>query len=158
MTSSKRILVVDDDEAIQSLLEVLLLRRGFSVDRAFDGDEALKKLRSHTYDLLLLDLMMPRINGFEVLQELRCVQPEMLKRTVVFTAASENTLRYFDERQVFRLIRKPFDINAIIGALTECLTAASGDDRKSAGRRNAAAIEPPGSRLNVVPMRRKVRW
>jgi DNA-binding response OmpR family regulator len=141
MTSSNRILVVDDDDAIQTLLDVLLLRQGFAVERASDGGEALKKLRRRSYEVVLLDIMMPRVNGFEVLQELRCVRPEMLRRTIVFTAASDRTLAHFDEGQVFRLIRKPFDIGVITTALEDCI-AAHGSGGPHAGkplRRSSAA-------------------
>lgn len=146
MKHSKSILVIDDDDAIQTLMKVVLLRRGFAVYRARDGEEALSELRLRKYDLLLLDLMMPKVNGFEVLRELRSLFPYLLKRTVVFTAVSDATLQHFDENQVFRLVRKPFDINTLVNALDDCLAA------HESKRRRARKLAPdPASPPAAVP-------
>ena len=114
------VLVIDDDNGIQSLMGVLLKRQNYEVDIAHDGEEALQKLRERTYAAILLDLMMPRVNGFEVLHELKALKPQILERTIVFTAASEATLRDFDTSHVFRLIRKPFDIQNVASAVNDC--------------------------------------
>jgi two-component system, OmpR family, response regulator len=66
-----RILLVDDDVALGELLKQYLATEGFSVDTALDGDSALRMARGGGYDLLILDVMMPRMNGLDVLRELR---------------------------------------------------------------------------------------
>ncbi|HBL18394.1 MAG: hypothetical protein A2X36_14510 [Elusimicrobia bacterium GWA2_69_24] len=69
--STKRVLIVDDDESILDLLEHLVKREGFQVDRASDGAEALRKVEAVTPDLIILDFMLPGMGGFEVVKELQ---------------------------------------------------------------------------------------
>jgi len=71
MAITARLLLVDDDEAIRSLLSRRLLRSGYHVDLAEDGNRALEMVQSHTYDLLLLDHLMPGMSGIEVLRRIR---------------------------------------------------------------------------------------
>jgi DNA-binding response OmpR family regulator len=114
------VLIVDDDDGIQSLMKALLVRREINVDCATDGEVALRKLRERTYDSIVLDLMLPKVNGFEVVRDLKARTPELLKRTIVVTAASNLTLRDFDGDQVRRVMRKPFDITEFIDEVLAC--------------------------------------
>jgi CheY-like chemotaxis protein len=66
----ERILVVDDDESVAQMIETALLSRGYSVETATDGRECLEKVKLFDPDLILLDVMMPEMNGWEVLEEL----------------------------------------------------------------------------------------
>ena len=68
---AKKILIADDEQNIVISLEFLMKREGFTVCIAADGQEAIDKVRSETPDLVLLDIMMPRKNGYEVCQEIR---------------------------------------------------------------------------------------
>ena len=68
---AKKILVVDDERHIVRLVEVNLQRAGYEVVTAFDGVEALEKVQSEKPDMIVLDVMMPRKDGFEVLQDLQ---------------------------------------------------------------------------------------
>jgi len=68
---AKKILIVDDEEDIVNLVRMILEDAGYQVYASTDGREALEKLRKDTYDLVLLDLMMPFFSGWEVLKELR---------------------------------------------------------------------------------------
>lgn len=63
---SKRLLVVDDDDEIRELLEFDLSHSGYSVDTATNGLDGLNKAVTNSYDLVLLDVMMPKMNGFDV--------------------------------------------------------------------------------------------
>ena len=67
----KRILIVDDDDEIRELLEFDIASSGYFVDTAKDGLEGLNKALNNTYDLVLLDVMMPKMNGFEVCKNIR---------------------------------------------------------------------------------------
>ena len=64
--SQKRVLIVDDDDEIRELLEFDIASSGYFVDTAKDGMEGLNKVLNNTYDIVLLDVMMPKMNGFEV--------------------------------------------------------------------------------------------
>ncbi|MBP7215804.1 MAG: response regulator [Candidatus Omnitrophica bacterium] len=66
-----KVLVVDDEKDIVELLRVKLVKEGYDVVVAYDGEEALKKVKDDNPDIILLDLMLPKRNGFEVLKEVR---------------------------------------------------------------------------------------
>ena len=67
----RSVLIVDDDEAIIELLEFLVRKEGFRVEKAVDGEEALKKAKALHPDLILLDMMLPKYGGYEILRELQ---------------------------------------------------------------------------------------
>ena len=115
-----KVLLAEDDRGIRDLMTTVLNRSGIDVDAVGDGASALKHIQSNGYEAVLLDLMLPEVNGFEVLRELRAVSPRTLGRTIVVTAASESTLRDFDRTQVFALIRKPFDIQQLLLTVADC--------------------------------------
>jgi DNA-binding response OmpR family regulator len=70
-TSTPRILLVDDEHSVQKLLAYPLRKEGYEVVSALDGREALDRLRDGTFDLVVLDLMLPKVDGFEVCRQLR---------------------------------------------------------------------------------------
>lgn len=117
-----RVLVVDDDNAIRTLVTTVLVRNGYSVESAQDGEEAIETIADNEFDAIVLDLMMPKVDGFEVIECLERMDVERLKRCViVLTAVSEKDLRKLDGSRVFRVIRKPFDLAELVGAVNECV-------------------------------------
>jgi len=79
-TKPKRILAVDDDPSLRHTLKHLLRSRGYDVEEARDGDEALRKLQTARFDLVFLDLTMPKVSGDEVMKRL---SPAFLEGTPV---------------------------------------------------------------------------
>ena len=79
-----RILIVDDDSSIRTLLSVVASRAGVESESAVDGLEAMQKLESGTFDLVVLDLSMPRMNGYDLIDRLRGRRPR--PAVVVLTA------------------------------------------------------------------------
>ncbi len=69
--ADKLVLIVDDDASVRELIEFVVKKEGFRVDKAGDGEEALQKARRISPDLILLDLMLPKFGGFEILRELQ---------------------------------------------------------------------------------------
>src|ERR1035437_2344528 len=69
--ADKLVLIVDDDESVRELIEFIVKKEGFRIEKASDGEEALTKARSVNPDLILLDLMLPKFGGFEILRELQ---------------------------------------------------------------------------------------
>ena|ERR1700741_5017009 len=121
-TQPSRVLIVDDDKSIRTLLTTVLTRKGFSVEAAQNGDEAIDVISDRKFDAIILDLMMPKVDGFEVIEHLERTVPDRLRRNVlVLTAVANKELRKLDEKQIFRIIRKPFDLDEVIEAVTECV-------------------------------------
>jgi CheY-like chemotaxis protein len=121
MRLEKRILVVDDDATTRTLLQTVLRKRGWLTDVARDGIEAGEKLARCRYSLLLLDLMMPRMSGHELLEQLGGMPEGQRPMVVVLTAGG--TPRGFDTRLVVGLVQKPFDIDLLLDTVTGCLAA-----------------------------------
>lgn len=86
----KKILAVDDERHIVRLVQVNLERAGFEVVTAFDGKEALEKVESENPDLVVLDVMMPYMDGFEVLKELRKNQATRSLPVIMLTAKAQD--------------------------------------------------------------------
>lgn len=81
-----RIIFVEDDAVLVKLYQDKLVTEGFEVDSAHDGLEAIQKLGSNDYDLVLLDLILPKVNGFDVLKQLRTSGwPAAKKPVIVFS-------------------------------------------------------------------------
>ncbi|MFL6245236.1 MAG: response regulator transcription factor [Thermoanaerobaculia bacterium] len=115
-----RVLVVEDDPAICTLLEALMRRRGYECDVVSDGNDAIRRLRCHSYSAVLLDLMLPGAFGFDVVRFLHAERPAMTSRVVIITAACAATLRDFDTSSVRTVLRKPFDIQELLDHVAAC--------------------------------------
>jgi CheY-like chemotaxis protein len=124
MTLEKRILVVDDDDTIRALLRTVLRRRGFRVDSARNGVEALERMTRCRYSLIVLDLMMPRMSGYEMLEHLTDAAIRGSARVLVLTAGIEP--RVLNTDFVVGTIHKPFDIELFIDAVSGYLAAVDG--------------------------------
>jgi DNA-binding response OmpR family regulator len=121
--SAKTVLVVDDDVAIVSLLRANLEMSGYRVQVAYDGVEALEKIQAEMPDLVILDIQMPRLSGWEVLRDLRRHEKTAMLPVIMLTILgdSENITRGWSEG-VDCYIPKPFDVDevmAMIGRLLE---------------------------------------
>lgn len=114
----KRILIVDDDDPIRMLLFTVLRKRGFRVDSARNGEEAVEKSRLCRYSIVLLDLMMPRMSGYEFLEEVETWPEDQRPLVIVLTAGSEP--RNLNPKIVAGTIRKPFDIELLVDTIAAC--------------------------------------
>ncbi|MCR4597172.1 MAG: response regulator transcription factor [Lachnospiraceae bacterium] len=103
-----RVLVVDDEKLIVKGLKFSLEQDGLTVDSAYDGEEALALIRENKYDIVLLDLMLPKMNGYEVCQEVRSFSDVPI---VMLTAKSEDMDKILGlEYGADDYITKPFNI------------------------------------------------
>lgn len=120
MPRERRILVTDDDDAIRALLLTILRRRGFKVDTARDGNEAMQRCMQCRYSLVVLDLMMPRMSGYDFLKAIEALEPELRPMVLVLTAG---TLPHpLNPDVVAGSMRKPFDIGMLIDTVSACVT------------------------------------
>lgn len=115
--AKQRLLIVDDDKPIRHLLSRLAHRAGFDADTAKDGHDAIEKLNAATYDIVVIDLMMPRISGFELVEHINTLHPR--PTVIVATAMMNGDIRRIDDSMIRRVIRKPFDIDTVMKALIE---------------------------------------
>jgi DNA-binding response OmpR family regulator len=117
--SAKRILIVDDDTGIRGLIRVVLSRDGYEVDEAGDGAEGLLAMEKVRYDAVILDLMMPGVNGFQVVAELE-ERRAYQHCVIIMSAAAESTIQELRSPVIYSKMRKPFDISALLAALRAC--------------------------------------
>jgi DNA-binding response OmpR family regulator len=114
-----RALVVEDDPAIRRLVEKILTRLKIEIDLAGDGRTAIDKLRANHYSVLVLDLMVPVLDGFEVIEFLK--QENVKVPVAVVSAVSQQALTKLDLDIVKLVISKPFDVDEFTKAiLTLC--------------------------------------
>ena len=111
--NQKRILIVDDDDEIRDLLEFDISQSGYFVDTARDGMEGLNKALNNAYDLILLDVMMPKMNGFDVCKNIR--QAKLAIPILMLTAKGtiDDKTEGFDCGADDYLV-KPFDIQEVL--------------------------------------------
>lgn len=110
--SLNRILVADDEESMRWVLSKALKRKGFSVDLAKDGDEALRMIQSSNYDLAILDIKMPGLTGLDLLDQIRELRNELLVVIMTAEASMKNAVEAM-KRGAYDYITKPFDLDVI---------------------------------------------
>jgi CheY-like chemotaxis protein/anti-sigma regulatory factor (Ser/Thr protein kinase) len=119
---SRRILIVDDDRALRTALAGVLAQAGYMAEVAADGQQALGLLETKTIDVVLLDFMLPGMNGLEVLSRVAAL--EHAPRVVMMTADdTPETLLSAVRGQVYRYLRKPFAPAAIVEVVQDVLSA-----------------------------------
>ena len=109
----RRALVADDDPATRYLLGSVLQRHHISYDEASNGADAVKFLKSNEYTLVFLDLLMPRVDGWGVLDYLRNHKPRQMPRTFIVTGVLNQKLSAADQDVVTGLLYKPLDITQV---------------------------------------------
>lgn len=107
-----RILVVDDERFFRQQLGDLLGRRGFEVDTAAGGESAVRKVSEGDYDVVLLDLVMPKLSGLEVLQEMLQVRPHISVVIVTSYGSIESTVAAM-QMGAYHYLTKPIDEEAL---------------------------------------------
>ena len=112
----KSILIVEDDPGTQLLLATLMKRIGFETAVSSNGAQAIEQLNARTFDVVILDLMMPAVSGHDVIAFLGdAKRPE---RVIVCTAAGPRTSAGIDMRVVKAIVRKPFDIDELTSTVS----------------------------------------
>jgi CheY-like chemotaxis protein len=118
-TRTPRVLVADDEDSIRRLVVHVLRRAGFDPVEAVDGQHAIEQLDAAPFDALVLDLMMPRVDGFGVVSHLIETQPRMMEKTVVMTAFPKTAAK---ERlhHLCCILSKPFETAELIQLVQDC--------------------------------------
>jgi len=122
-----RMLVVEDDPSTRELLREFLLEEGWTVKLAQDGKEAILKVRKESFDLVLTDLKMPRMNGIQLLKELQKIIPDTKVVIITATADSEIAAKAM-KLGAYDYITKPFYLDSVLQKVKKAL------QKKSTGK------------------------
>ncbi len=122
--SLKAILLVDDDRQLASALQWILADENFLVDLAYDGAEALLKIKVNEYDAVVCDLMMPRLRGDELFFKATELRPGLADRFIFITGhAADPAIKEFLETQEVKYLVKPFPVGGLINCVRELLAS-----------------------------------
>ena len=119
MSLERKALVVDDDISIRLLVSRILERANFQVDVARDGAEAIEHLKRDDYAFIVLDLMMPRVDGATVIRYMKEHFPSKLPNTLVVSAFGAKAVESVSP-PVGRFLEKPFDVTTLLNHAAEC--------------------------------------
>lgn len=118
----KAILVVDDDQQLASALQWILADENFLVDVAFDGEEAVLKVKAHLYDVVICDLKMPHLQGDQLYLKARDVRPALADRFIFITGyGTDPSVRHFFAENEVKFLLKPFPIDGLLRCVRELL-------------------------------------
>jgi len=120
MGEHARILVVDDEESIRKTLASILEEKGYSVDTAENGKEAIKKSKANFYNLALIDIRLPDMEGTKLLTSLRETTPKMVKIIITGYPSLQNAIEAVN-KGADAYILKPFDMDSVLNTIKENL-------------------------------------
>ena len=140
----KRVLVIDDDDSVRRLVTRALSGAGHKVYGADDGVQAIECLRSTEYDVIILDLAMPRVDGFAVLHYLRESDPYLLRRVIVLTGGSPEAV---NGDPIFSVILKPFTMARLLAEVGNCCRQPADHGPVQAATEEDTAARRPISRI-----------
>ncbi len=132
------VLIVEDDTAIRTLMVAALRREPLEVHTANDGVAALECVRANDYAVILLDLMMPRLNGYEFLESLEAVASSAHPVIIVMTAFESTSLRKLPPNRVHAILHKPFDVERAVDLVRDCAFVRREEEAPAASEPDAA--------------------
>ncbi len=115
-----KVLVVDDEEELVSTLGERLMLRGIEADGVFTGADAVRRVAEKDFDVVILDVKMPRMDGLEVMKKIREIRPH-LKVILLTGRGSEKESEIGLEQGAFAYLVKPIDIEDLIGKMKEAV-------------------------------------
>lgn len=155
--TNKRLLIVDDDKQIRELLAFDISHSGYVVDTAQDGQEGLKKALENHYDLILLDVMMPKMNGYDVCKNIRIAKPDIPVLMLTAKGSLEDKTEGFDCGADDYLV-KPFEIQEVLLRIRALLRRGeSGQKQNNKEVLRAGDIEILPESLEAVILDKKVK-
>ena len=122
---SKRILIVDDDPVVLHLVESMLKANGYEVDKAADGLDALVKIKQEPPDIVILDIIMPEINGYDVCCELRFNKEFMQIPILILTETEQEIEDSIGKRVNIEYLKKPVVANLLLDKIKYLLSKAA---------------------------------
>src|SRR2546423_15151251 len=110
MEQKPRVLVADDDQSIRQLICTIIKRELYEVDSVGNGALAIEQLKEHEYSVILLDLMMPVLDGFAVVDYLRGNPPRRKPIVIVITPDADQSFKDVDSAMAAGASRKPYEV------------------------------------------------
>lgn len=120
MKKSERILVIDDDESVRKVLSTALEMKGYVVDTAQKGEEAIEKTREQSYDLALIDIRLPDMEGTKLLAAMKETTPKMMKIIVTGYPSLQNAIEAVNKGADGYVV-KPLDMEKLLKTVEEYL-------------------------------------
>ena len=120
MGENARIIIIDDDESIRQVLKTILEEEGYAVDTADTGKEAVLKTNEKVYNLALIDMRLPDIEGIDLILKIKDTTPRMRKIIVTGYPTIQNAMEAVN-RQADAFILKPFDVERVLQTIREQL-------------------------------------
>jgi len=155
MGGNARILVVDDDENIRKVLMRILEDEGYMVDTAKTGKEAVEKSRTKFYNLALIDIRLPDMEGVELLTKIRDTTPKMRKIIITGYPTLKNAVEAVN-KGADAYIMKPFDMKELLSKIKEQLKKQR-EEKKYSEEKVKEFIETRVRELEKTPQFRKKR-
>lgn len=141
-----RILVVDDERDMCRMVSSILKEEGYSVDKAYDAAQAIKKISTRGYDLMILDYKLPRVSGVHVLAEARWIRPS-LKVIMISAYGSPYIKTEVKKFKIYKFMDKPFDLNRLVEVVNKALAKKSrGEVNRSSSFLKAESATKGGER------------
>jgi DNA-binding response OmpR family regulator len=119
MTKPRKVLIVDDEPSIAKTVKFILEAEGFDTQTVFCGDDCLKKIEEEKFDLILLDIMMPKMNGWEVFEEIQKRKPELKVAFLTVIKYSNAVKEKLEKEGLADFITKPFDNEDLVDRVTQ---------------------------------------
>ena len=121
--AGETVLVIDDSPTILKVVQLVLTRAGFRVETASDGEAGVASARQARPDLILLDFVMPRMNGYQLCRALKDQAPELANLPIVLMSAKGDRIRdqFVQQTGAIDAITKPFDAQALVAVIENAL-------------------------------------
>ena len=117
----KNILIVEDNELNMKLFYDILTYQKYSADKAIDGQQAYEKIKNNNYDLIILDIQLPKMSGFQVLDKLNKENIPIPPIIIASACAMDEDKKLAQKYNIHTYITKPIDINNFIKCVNEKL-------------------------------------
>ena len=153
MVENARILVVDDDENIRKVLTMILEDEGYAVDTAETAKKAIEKTRKNFYNLALIDIRLPDMEGIELLTKIKDTTPKMRKIIITGYPTLQNAIEAVN-RGADAYILKPFDVNKVLATIKEQLRKQE-EEKRYSQEKVAEFIETRVKELEVEKIAQK---
>lgn len=158
------ILVVDDDRDMCRIISSFLKDEGHRVDKAYDGEQAIKKIKRRGYNLMLLDYKLPDMDGINVLKAVRRIEPSI--KVIMISAYGSTSIKSIAKKlRVYRFLDKPFDVNRLIKIVKDALAKKPGTrltaPLRDCPRFTGEAVESglsPVLKAEFINERRCLKW